>query len=104
MNRTIEEIKNYFEANPELRDSMERGITKTCSWGGTLDGVIDQMRGNFPQEYRSEEKHRLVEEIITLEVVDNVIVQAKQRFNYEVTPKQRAAIETWNKKHKAISA
>ena len=42
--------------------------------------------------------------LVTLEVVDNVIVQAKQRFNYDVTPKQRAAIETWNKKHKAISA
>lgn len=70
MNRTIEEIKNYFEENPELRDSLERGITKTCSWGGTLDGVIDQMRGNFPQEYRSEEKNRRAEEIITLAVVD----------------------------------
>lgn len=42
--------------------------------------------------------------LVTLEVVDNVIVQAKQRFNYDVTPKQREAIETWNKKHKAISA
>lgn len=35
--------------------------------------------------------------LVTLEVVNGKIVQAKQHFNYEVTPVQQDAIDKWNK-------
>lgn len=35
---------------------------------------------------------------ITLEVVNNQIVQAKRRFNYDVSDKEKEVIEKWNRK------
>ncbi len=41
-------------------------------------------------------KNDLEKSLVTLEVVDNRIVQAKQHFNYKVTPQQADAINKWN--------
>ena len=38
--------------------------------------------------------------LVTLEVVDGKVVQARQRFNHEITIEQRVAIDKWNKWYK----
>lgn len=38
--------------------------------------------------------------LVTLEVVDGKVVQARQRFNHEITIEQRIAIDKWNKWYK----
>lgn len=37
--------------------------------------------------------------LVTLEIKNNRIVQAKQRFNDPVTEQQQQAIDKWNKRH-----
>ena len=40
--------------------------------------------------------------LVTIEVQKNKIVQARQRFNYPVTPEQQAVIDKWNKRHTTV--
>ena len=41
-------------------------------------------------------KDNLAKSLVTIEVRDGKIVQARQRFNYPVTNEQQIAIDKWN--------
>ena len=99
---TLEDkIGDYIFIYPRTtQDVKDEAVQQNNCVASYISSVIDgQCHILFMRDSSEPDKS-----LVTLEVVDNVIVQAKQRFNYDVTPKQRAAIETWNKKHKAISA
>lgn len=99
---TLEDkIGDYIFIYPKTtQDIKDEAVQQNNCVASYISRVIDgQCHILFMRDSSEPDKS-----LVTLEVVDNVIVQAKQRFNYDVTPKQRAAIETWNKKHKAISA
>ena len=44
-------------------------------------------------------KDDLEHSIVTIEVRENKIVQARGKFNRECTPEEKLVIEQWNKKH-----
>ena len=77
-----------------IQDIRDEAVQQSNCVASYIDRVIDGGCDILFMRYSDSKDSSLV----TLEVRNNQIVQAKQRFNYEVTAEQQEAIETWNRR------
>lgn len=82
----------YPESTQEIKDEASQQSNCVASY---IDKVIDgQCHIMFLRKKDSPDKS-----LVTIEIVDNKIVQAKRRFNDPVTFEDQEAIDKWNKKY-----
>jgi hypothetical protein len=82
----------YPESTQEIKDEASQQSNCVASY---IDRVIDgQCHIMFLRKKDNPDKS-----LVTIEIVDNKIVQAKRRFNDPVTFEDQEAIDKWNKKY-----
>lgn len=79
----------YPDSTQDIKDEAVQQNNCVASYiKRVIDGGCDIM---FMRNKDSQDKS-----LVTLEIVNGEIVQAKQHFNYEITQEQREAIAKWN--------
>ena len=87
--------KDYVFIYPNcVQDIRDEAVSQNNCVASYIDKVID---GNCHILFLRK-KSSLKESLITIEVRDDKIVQAKRRFNYPVTKEDQEAIDYWNNK------
>ena len=91
--------KDYIFIYPNCtQDIKDEAVQQNNCVASYIDKVID---GNCHILFLRKKDHPK-ESLITIEVRDNEIVQAKRKFNYPVTKEDQQAIDYWNKKFSKI--
>lgn len=75
------------------QDIKDEAVMQNNCVAGYIQDVIDGMHHVMFMRDRSDPEHSLV----TLQIVDGKIIQAKQHYNYNITDPQRMAVEAWNR-------
>lgn len=97
INLSLEDkIGDYVFIYPKnIQDIKDEAVAQNNCLASYIDSVLNGechiifMRSKLAPE----------SSLVTLEVVNNKIVQAKRRFNYPTTDKDNEAIEKWNSRH-----
>ena len=91
-----DKIGDYVFIYPKkIQDIKDEAVAQCNCVASYIDNVIDGECHIIFMRSKLEPESSLV----TLEVVNNKIVQAKRRFNYPTTNKDDEAIEKWNNRH-----
>lgn len=89
-------IGDYVFIYPKkIQDIKDEAVAQSNCVASYIDKVLDGECHIIFMRSKLEPESSLV----TLEVVNNKIVQAKRRFNYPTTDKDNEAIEKWNNRH-----
>lgn len=96
INKNYEYIyRDYKFIYPDcVQDIKDEAVQQNNCVASYIDGVID---GRCHIMFLRK-KDSLDKSLVTLEIVNNQIVQAKRRFNEPVTAEDQEAIDKWNKK------
>ena len=87
--------KDYVFVYPEcIQDIRDEAVSQNNCVASYIDIVINGDCHIMFLRKKSSPK----ESLVTIEIRDNKIVQAKRRFNYPVTEKDQEAIDYWNNK------
>lgn len=87
--------KDYIFIYPDcVQDIRDEAVSQNNCVASYIDRVID---GNCHIIFLRK-KSSPKESLVTIEVRDNKIVQAKRKFNYPVTKEDQEAIDYWNNK------
>ena len=87
--------KDYVFIYPDcIQDIKTEAASQNNCVASYIDRVID---GNCHILFLRKKDHPK-DSLVTIEVVNNKIVQAKRRFNYPVTQEDQEAIDYWDKK------
>ena len=87
--------KNYIFIYPDcVQDIRDEATSQNNCVASYIDRVID---GNCHILFLRKKDHPK-DSLVTIEVVNNKIVQARRRFNYPITQEDQEAIDYWNKK------
>ena len=87
--------KDYVFIYPECIQDIK---TEACQQNNCVASYIDAVINGNCHIMFLRKKSNPKESLVTIEIRDNKIVQAKRRFNYPVTEKDQEAIDYWNKK------
>lgn len=91
-----DKIGDYIFIYPKkIQDIKDEAVAQSNCVASYIDKVLDGECHIIFMRKKLEPESSLV----TLEVVNNKIVQAKRRFNYPTTDKDNEAIEKWNNRH-----
>lgn len=90
--------KNYMFIYPRsIDDIKDEAVQQNNCVASYIDVVLDgKCHILFLRNKDSVDKS-----LVTLEVRNNKIVQARRKFNYAVSAKEQEAIDEWNKRHSA---
>lgn len=83
----------YPETTQDIKDEAAQQNNCVASY---IDKVINGECHILFMRY----KNRLDTSVVTIEVRNNEIVQARGKFNRVITPQEQEAVEKWNEKHK----
>lgn len=87
--------KDYVFVYPEcIQDIRDEAVSQNNCVASYIDTVINGDCHIMFLRKKSNPK----ESLVTIEIRDNKIIQAKRRFNYPVTEKDQEAIDYWNNK------
>ena len=91
-----DKIGDYVFIYPKkIQDIKDEAVAQSNCVASYIDKVLDGECHIIFMRKKLEPESSLV----TLEIVNNQIVQAKRRFNYPTTNKDNEAIEKWNNRH-----
>lgn len=94
INKNMEKrFGDYIFIYPEcVQDIKDEAVSQNNCVASYIQRVIDGQCDILFLRH----KDRPSESLVTIEVRNNKIVQAKQKFNYSVTPEQQEIIDKWN--------
>lgn len=87
--------KDYVFIYPKCTQDIK---TEACQQNNCVASYIDRVIDGYCDILFLRKKDSPNESLVTIEIRNNQIVQAKRRFNYPVTKEDQAAIDYWNKK------
>lgn len=92
--------KDYVFIYPDcVQDIRDEAVNQNNCVASYIDRVID---GNCHILFLRKKDHPK-ESLVTIEVRNNEIIQAKRRFNYPVTQEDQEAIDYWNRKFSKLN-
>lgn len=87
--------KDYVFIYPDCVQDIK---TEAASQNNCVASYIDRVINGSCHILFLRKKDHPKDSLVTIEVVNNKIVQAKRRFNYPVTQEDQEAIDYWDKK------
>ena len=92
--------KDYVFIYPDcVQDIRDEAVNQNNCVASYIDRVID---GNCHILFLRKKDHPK-ESLVTIEIRNNEIIQAKRRFNYPVTQEDQEAIDYWNRKFSKLN-
>lgn len=79
-------------------DSTQDIKDEACMQNNCVASYIDEVLNGNCHILFLRKKSNPKESLVTIEVRNNYIVQAKRKFNYDITPEEQRIIDMWNKK------